>query len=173
MAKGKRRSTSIGERWLYFYLNGKLHRTISVNRSENLLVAWDYEAGKRVAYVLTDAYQRRQRAYTAVQVGRLLNRHYDTIVRHLMDGNIQYPQHAYSLSGKRKITRYLFSEDDIRKIHEFFKTVHQGRPRKDGQINTGDLISTPELEALLRNETVLYTKTDGGEFVPVFKQPEW
>ena len=173
MVKNKRTKSGVGARWTYFYLNEKLHKTISVNRSDNLLVAWDYKEGKRVAYVLSDAYRHRQRAYTTTQVAQMLDRHYDTIIRHIDAGSIPYPQHAYSLNGKRRIIRYLFSENDIRQIHDFLKTVHIGRPRHDEKITNSNMISNAELEALLRNSTVLYTKTGDGEFVPVWKQPEW
>lgn len=138
-----------------------------------MLVAWNFPEGKRVAYALNDAYSRRQRAYSVSQVSKILNKHVDTIKRHLRAGNIKKPQAVYSLDGLHRTIRYLFSEDDIREVHEFFRTVHQGRPRKDGRITAGDLISKPELEALLRNEKVLYTKDEDGEFVPVWKQPEW
>jgi len=29
------------------------------------------------------------------------------------------------------------------------------------------------LEAMLRNDTILYVKNDNGEFTPVWKQPDW
>ena len=173
MALQKRKKTSSGKRWNYFYLNGHLHKTLETNRSDNMMVAWNFVEGKRVAYVLSDAYRRRQRAYSISQVAKILDKHVDTIKRHLRAGNIKKPQHVYSLDGVHKIIRYLFSEDDIREIHAFFKTVHRGRPRDDGKVTVHNLISPAELEALLRNEKVLYTKDAEGEFVPVWKQPEW
>lgn len=173
MAIQKRKRTSAGKRWSYFYLNGELHKTLETRRSDNLLVAWSYPQKKRVAYALNDAYRRRQRAYSSAQVCKILNKHVDTLKRHLREGNIRKPQAAYSLDGTKKLVRYLFSEDDIREIHEFFRTVHIGRPRLDGTVNTSNLISGPELEALLRNERILYTKNEDGDFIPVWKQPEW
>jgi hypothetical protein len=128
---------------------------------------------KRVAYNLADAYNRRQRAYTTGQVARLVNRHIDTVKRHLLAGDIRKPQTAMSLDGTNRLLRYLFSEDDIREVREFFLTVHRGRPRHDGQITHHDIPSKAELEALLRNEKVLYTKNSDGEFMPIWKQPEW
>ena len=107
------------------------------------------------------------------EVGKLINRHVDTIKRHLRSGDIRKPQQAYSLYDKEKLGRYLFSENDIRELREFFKTVHIGRPRKDGNITASNIPSKVELEAMLRNETVLYVKNSEGTFVPVWKQPEW
>ena len=174
MATKKIRKSKVSrKRWNYFYLNDCLHKTLEVNRAENTLVAWNFKENKRVAYVLSDAYSRRQRAYSIIQVSRLIGKHVDTLKRHLRNEDLRKPQAAYSLDGTHKLIRYMFSENDIREIHAFFKTVHIGRPRHDKKINTGDLLSGPELEALLRNEKVLYTKDADGEFVPVWKQPEW
>jgi hypothetical protein len=173
MALQKRKRTSENKRWNYFYLNDELHKTLETRRSDNMLVAWNYVVHKRVAYVLTDAYHRRQRAYSVAQVAKMVGKHVDTVKRHQRAGNIRKPQAAYSLDETKKITRYLYSENDIREIHDFFRGMHIGRPRHDGTTHPGNLISGPELEALLRNEKVLYTKNADGEYVPVWKQPEW
>lgn len=173
MAIQRRKRKSENKRWNYFYLNGDLHKTLETRRSENMLVAWCYPQNKRVAYVLSDTYKHRQRAYTIGQVAKIIGKHTDTIRRHLREENIRMPQAAYSLDGTKRVNRYLFSDEDIREMHDFFKTMHIGRPRKDGTNNPGDLLSIPELEALLRNEKVLYTKSADGEFIPIWKTPEW
>ena len=173
MALQKRKGNGKNKRWNYFYLNNELHKTLQIKRSDNLLVAWNFTQDKRVAYVLQDAYSRRQRAYSVSQVAKIIGRHVDTIKRHLRAGDIRKPQAVYSLDETHKLIRFLFNEEDIREIHEFFKTVHIGRPRNDGKINNSELISGPELEALLRNEKILYTKNEDGDFIPVWKQPEW
>jgi hypothetical protein len=173
MAKQRRKIVSENKRWNFFYLNGDLNKTLETRRSDNMLVAWNFKENRRVAYVLSDAYRRRQRAYSVSQVAKIVGKHVDTIKRHIRGENIRKPQAAYSLDGTHKLLRYLFSDDDIREMHEFFKTVHIGRPRNDGKVTNGELLSGPELEALLRNEKVLYTKDSNGEFVPVWKQPEW
>lgn len=129
--------------------------------------------GKRVAYNLSDVRKNKQHAYTISYVSKMLNRHIDTIKRHLKAGDFSVPQRSYSLDDHSKLGRYYFSEEDIRNIREFFKTVHIGRPRKDGMVNSTTIPSKAELEALLRNEKILYVKNDDGTFAPVWKQPEW
>jgi hypothetical protein len=52
-------------------------------------------------------------------------------------------------------------------------TVHRGRPRKDGTVTNSNLMSRAELEALMKEDKILYTKDKSGEFVPVWKQPDW
>ena len=157
----------------YFYLNGKLHKVLRRSRGEDLLVAWDYQLGRRVAYNLTDVNKNKQHAYPISQVVKIIGKHEDTIKRHLYAGNLKFPQQVYSLNGNKTPGKYYWSEDDIRQMHDFFKTVHRGRPRNDGEIHPGDMPSRAEVEATMRQENILYIKNDDGTFVPVWKQPEW
>lgn len=173
MASKSGRRSRKSEKWLYFYLNGILHKTLQTKRSDDMMIAWNYEEGKRVAYVLSDVYSRRQKAYTVPQTAKILCRHVDSIKRHFRQGNIKRPDMAYSLDGQKIPKRGFYNEEDIREMYDFFKNIHIGRPRKDGQINNRDYMSKAELEALLRNEKILYTKVDDDTFAPVWKQPEW
>jgi hypothetical protein len=157
----------------YFFLNNKLHKVLRRSRAEDLLVAWDYQLGKRVAYNLTDVNKNKQHAYPISEVVKIIGKHEDTIKMHLYKGNLKYPEQSYSLNGKRTPGKYFWSEDNIREMHDFFKTVHRGRPRKDGAITPGNLPSRAELEAIMKQENILYVKNNDGEFVPVWKQPEW
>ena len=171
MVRGKRKN--VGQSLRYFYLNGDLHKVLRRSRAENLLVAWNYREGKRVAYSLMDFNKNRQHAYTVTQVSKLIGRHEDTIKRHLYAKNIKYPQQTYTLDGRKLPGKYMWSENDVRELHDFFKTIHRGRPRIDGRITVGDMPSKAELEAMFRQENILYAKQDDGTFVPVWKQPEW
>ena len=157
----------------YFYLNDRLHKVLRKSRADNLLVAWDYQLGKRVAYSLLDFEKNKQHAYPISEVVKIIGKHEDTIKLHLYKGNLKYPQRVYALNGNKTPGKFFWSEDDIRKMHTFFRTVHRGRPRTDGRITPGNMPSRPELEAKLKQENVLYVKKDDGTFVPVWKQPEW
>ena len=171
MVVKQRRGTS--QKFRHFYLNAKLYKVLRQSRAEDLLVAWDYEAGKRVAFVLSDVKRNMQNAYPLSKVVKIIGKHEDTIKRHLYLGNLNYPCRVYSLNGNKTPGKYYWSEDDIRAMHDFFKTVHRGRPRLDGQVNPGNMPSRAEIEALMRQENILYVKNDDGTFVPVWKQPEW
>ena len=61
MASKTGRSTTTQLR--YFYLNGKLHKVLRRSRAQDLIVAWDYQQGKRVAFSLTDVNKNKQHAY--------------------------------------------------------------------------------------------------------------
>ena len=157
----------------YFYLNSRLHKVLRRSRAEDLLIAWDYQSEKRVAYSLTDVNKNKQHAYPISQVVKIIGKHEDTIKMHLSKGNLQYPQQSYSLNGNKTPGKYFWSEDDIRKMHDFFKTVHRGRPRIDGRITPGNMPSRAEVEAIMRQDNILYVKNNDGDFIPVWKQPEW
>jgi hypothetical protein len=150
-----------------------LHKVIRRSRAEGLLIAWDYNLGKRVAYNLDDFNRNKQHAYPISEVSKIIGKHCDTIYMHLNRGNLKYPQRIYALNGNRTPGKYLWSEDGIREMHDFFKTVHRGRPRSDGGTTPGDMPSRAEIEAMMKQETVLYVKNNDGEFIPVWKQPEW
>lgn len=158
---------------LYFYLNDDLHKALHVNRTDDTIIAWNFVEGKRVAYNYSDVQKNKKHAYSISEAAKLLNRHSDTIKRHLRSGEIKKPQQAHSLDDKSKLGRYYFTDEDIKEMREFFRTIHIGRPRKDGEITASKIPSKAELEAMLRNETVLYAKNKDGEFVPVWKAPEW
>lgn len=171
MVNKKRRSPE--ERFVYFYLNGDLHKVLKRKRSEDLLIAWDYPNEKRVAYILSHIQKNKQRAYSIPQTAKFMNRRPETIKRHIKSGDIKKPQYSYSFEDKNRVLKYFFSEEDVKEIHSFFKTVHRGRPRIDGDVTTSKIPSYAELEAMMRNEKILYIKNENDEFVPVWKQPEW
>jgi hypothetical protein len=171
MARKSRKK--VERRILYFYLNKDLHRSLQVNRAEDTMIAWNFVEEKRVAYNFSDVQRNKRHAYSISEVAKIINRHVDTIKRHLRAGDFAKPQQAYALDNKDRLGRYYFSEENIRELREFFKTVHIGRPRRDGNVTASNIPSKAELEALLRNEKVLYAKSDSGEYIPVWKQPEW
>ena len=170
---GKNRRSISKKPERYFYLNGKLHKVLRRSRAEDLIIAWDYQLAKRVAYNLTDVNKNKQHAYPISHVSKIIGKHEDTIKLHLYAGRLKFPQQSYSLNGNRTPGKYFWSEDDIREMHGFFKTVHRGRPRIDGGITPGDMPSRAELEAIIKQEDILYIKNNDGEFVPVWKAPEW
>jgi hypothetical protein len=163
----------VKEKFSYFFLDDKLYKALHRNRADDVIIVWDYEQEKRVAFSLTDVYKRRQHAYTVSETAKMLNRSVDTIKRYWRAGEIRKPYRTYSLDGQHRPNKYFFTEKEVRELQEFFKTVHRGRPRKDGLITPSNIPSVAELEALIRNEKVLYAKNAEGEFVPVWKAPEW
>jgi len=152
----------------YFYLNGDLHRRLHVQRGTDILTAWNYPERKRVGYSYTDVKRRAERAFRTKEVCEMLNRSRLTLELAITRGDIRSPQKTYSLETGEEF-QYLWNEKDILDAHSYFKTVHRGRPRKDGLITPQLLPSERELRALIKGDSILYVKTEDGEFVPSWR----
>jgi hypothetical protein len=148
------------KKFRYFFLNNKLHKVIRMSRSKDQVVAWCYDDKKRLLYSYIDVQKNMQNAYTVKQVGQLLNRHKITLEEYILQGKISEPKRIYPIGNPdSKWSQFMFSESDILKIHEYI--LEAG--------NTKNIPSRSELIALLKNNMILYTKTEDGKFVPVWK----
>lgn len=155
---------------LYFYFNGDLHKALHANRPADILTAWNYPKGKMMKYSLSLVLKEGGRAFTSGEVMRMLGRSWNTIVRAIDTGAIHPPQKNYTLDEHRRDYAFKWSEDDVMALHSYLKTVHRGRPRKDGKITSQkDLPNAAELRAMMRQNTVLYVKNESGKFVPTWE----
>ena len=168
-----RKRKNLRKKFRYFFINSELHKILRVSRPEDLVFAWNYKQGKRVAYVLSDSRLHMQRAYSVKEVGEIFDRDYLSILRYINNKNINPPQKTYVIEDPTRLGRYYFSKDDIYSLHDYLLTVNRGRPRFDGVMNKTDAPSRRELDAILNNDTVLYVKGADGQFIPMWKQPEW
>lgn len=158
MARSSRRR--LQKKFLYFFLNGKLHKVLSASRAKDQLVAWCYKDRKRVLYSYSQVRKNMEEAYTVVQVAEMLGRHRVTIQDYILDGKIITPEKLYPIGNPDSDWyKYMFSQKDILDLHEFL--LESG--------HTQDLPSRAELLALLKNNLILYTKTEDNRFVPVWK----
>lgn len=156
----------------YFFLNGQAHKVLRISRAEDIITAWNYEENKRCTYVWSVTRGNMGRAFTVKEVSEIFNRDRLIIHNYIKEGKIRRPYQIYSLSN-RNPGKFLFTEDELRDLHAYLLTVHRGRPRNDGQITQSKVMSRTELEALMKEDRVLYAKDASGEYVPVWKQPDW
>ena len=148
------------KKFVYFFLNGKVHKVLRLSRAKDEVVAWSYVDKKRVMYSYAQVDKNMERAYTVLEAGKLLGRHRVTIEEYILQGKIKQPQKVYPISNPESTwSKYMLSESDILDIHQFI--LDQGYLR--------DLPSRTELKALLKHNMILYTKTVDGSFVPVWK----
>ena len=156
---GKKR-TGTRKKFLYFFLNGQIHKILKKSRARDELVAWCYPEKKRVLYSYSQVERHMQNAYTAKEAAELLNKHKVTIEEYILQGKIKEPQRVYPIGNPDSTwNKFMFSESDILDIHQFI-------------IDTGyskNVPSRAELQALLKHNMILYTKTEEGRFVPVWK----
>lgn len=156
----------------YFYLNGKLHKKLHINRPADEITAWCYPDHVRVTYPYQMTRRRMQPAFSTAEVQKLLNRGRLALERAMLRGDIEYPQHTYTLDEKRRKFKYMWSEDDIIAAHAYFSTVHRGRPRKDGLVTPQALPTVRELRAMIHDREILYVK-DGDKFRPTWEAPDF
>jgi hypothetical protein len=159
MARQKRRAISKVAR--YFFLNGKIHKVVRAARSRDELIAWCYPDRKRVMYSYSQVSKYLENAFTLTEVAEMLNKHKVTIEDYILEGKIKAPQKVYPISNPDSTTwsKYMFKESDILDLHQFILDAG----------HSGDLPSKAELQALLKHNLILYTKTEEGKFVPVWK----
>ena len=157
----------------YFFLNNEHHKTLRISRAEDLITAWSYPQGRVVTYVWSVTKNKMGKAFTVKNVCEIFDRDVMIIHEYIREGKIKKPAQTYAINENRKPGKFLFTTDDLRDLHSYLLTVHRGRPRNDGRITNTKLMSRSELEAMMAEEKILYTKDKNGEFVPVWKQPDW
>ena len=148
------------KKFVYFFLNGKVHKVLKLSRAKDEITAWSYLDKKRVMYSYSQVEKNMEKAYTVVEVGKILGRHRVTIEEYILQGKIKQPQKVYPISNPESTwSKYMLSESDILDIHQFI--IDAGHIR--------ELPSKSELQAILKHNLILYTKTEDGKFVPVWK----
>ena len=144
----------------YFFINGKIHKVIKSTRAKDELIAWCYPDKKRMLYSYHLIEKNMENAYSVKDAAALLNRHKVTVEEYILAGKIKQPQKVYPISNpESKWFKFMLSESDILDIHQFILDA--------GYIR--DLPSRTELQAILKHNLILYTKTNDGSFVPVWK----
>jgi ribosomal protein L25 (general stress protein Ctc) len=156
---GKKRSRT-PKKFLYFFLNNKVHKVLKRSRARDELIAWCYPDKKRVLYSYSQVEKNMQNAYTTKETAELLNKHKVTIEEYILQGKVKEPQRVYPIGNPdSKWNKFMFSESDILDIHQFIIDIGYSK----------NVPSKAELQALLKHNMILYTKTEEGGFVPVWK----
>jgi hypothetical protein len=162
---------------LYFYVDGKLYKTIRNDRAADLCRSWGFIENRVVDFPLSIVRRQSQQAFDTAEVCKLLNRTKQNIFLHLRRGAINLPYKiGVNGTGDPRIEFGLFkwSEDDVLALHEHYLTVGSGRPRKDGVIYSAARIpSRLELIAMMKQNKMYYVQDASGNFVPIFDQPDW
>ena len=148
------------KKFVYFFLNGKVHKVLKLSRAKDEVIAWSYLDKKRMMYSYSQVDKNMEKAYTIIEASKILGRHRVTIEEYILQGKIKQPQKVYPISNPESTwSKYMLSESDILDIHQFI--IDAGYIR--------ELPSKAELQALLKHSLIMYTKTEDGKFVPVWK----
>jgi len=145
----------------YFFLNDKIHKVLKSSRSKDEMIAWCYPDKKRVMYSYSQVKKNMETAYTVVEVAAMLNKHRVTIQEYILSKKVATPQKIYPIGqpDSENWSQYMFNQKNILDIHQHI--LDSGHSK--------EIPSKAEVQALLKNNLVLYTKTEEGKFVPVWK----
>jgi hypothetical protein len=145
----------------YFFLNDKIHKVLKASRSKDEMVSWCYPDKKRVMYSYSQVKKNMETAYTVVEVASMLNKHRVTIQEYILNEKVATPQKIYPIGqpDSENWSQYMFNQKNILDIHQHI--LDSGHSK--------EIPSRAEVQALLKNNLVLYTKTEDGKFVPVWK----
>jgi hypothetical protein len=125
------------------------------------MIAWCYPDKKRVMYSYSQVKKNMETAYTVVEVASMLNKHRVTIQEYILNEKVATPQKIYPIGqpDSENWSQYMFNQKNILDIHQHI--LDSGHSK--------EIPSKAEVQALLKNNLVLYTKTEDGKFVPVWK----
>jgi hypothetical protein len=151
----------VSKKLRYFFLNDKIHKVLSSSRSKDELIAWCYPDRKRMLYSYSQVKKNMETAYSIVEVSAILNKHRVTIQDYILEGKVITPAKIYPIGVPDSTTwsKYMFNQKHILDIHQHI--LDSG--------HSAEVPSKAELQSLLKNNFILYTKTDDGKFVPVWK----
>ena len=156
----------------HFFWNGQLHKVLHVNRPANLVDAWNYAEDKRVTLLYSDYRIHAKAAVRSGRAAQILNMTKRSLLKSWAEGHIEPPP-IVPLANSDRYMR-LWGEEHIMAAHDYFLSLHRGRPRKDGYVRPSkSLPSKAEVRALLNNTTVFYVKDSDGEFIPVWEPPKF
>ena len=156
----RKNGRKVRKAFLYFFLNDKLHKVLKSSRSKDELIAWSYPDKKRMLYSYSQVNKYMDNAYSTTQVAALLNKHKVTIEDYILGGKIKAPQKVYPIGNpESKWSKYMFNQSDILDLHQFILDAGHSK----------EVPSKTELMALLKHNMILYTRTEEGNFVPVWK----
>ena len=87
------------KKFVYFFLNGKVHKVLRLSRAKDEVIAWSYLDNKRVMYSYAHVDKHMERAYGIVEVSKILGRHRVTIEEYILQGKVKQPQKVYPISN--------------------------------------------------------------------------
>lgn len=160
----------------YFFLGKKLYKLLKVQKFTNLATAWDYEAQERVVYQWSDLQKDAKQALSSGKVVDLLGINKVSLWRYQDMGLIKKPLLARGIGDTIELDSYSgsvkwrwYSPDDVLEIHAAIVEYHKGNPGW----RLPNFPTKAELVSKLNKTEVLYYKSEDGEFLPVWKAPNW
>ena len=143
-----------------------------MNKAANILEAWSYHDKTKVTMLYTDVMKYKKAAYNSAEVAYFVNRHWRSVWRVISEGHIRPPMKIYPLVERSKSNgQYVWNEQDIFNLHDYLLSARVGTEGRRRQAKS--LPSKMQIQALMRNDMTTYVADKDGNFIPVWKSPEW
>ena len=153
-----------------WFLNGDLVRVHHLNRAGGIVSVYNIIKDRIESCLLSDFKKNRERAYTVKETSILVNRHQKYLPTLMKNGTIPKPTGATKDGIRSWQTRSYYSESQVREIRDILATFSVGRPRKDGLITNNSVPTSQELNRRMGDGILTYTRTEDGQFVPVWNE---
>lgn len=151
-----------------FFLDGELHKKISIIPSENILVAWSYPREGRMHYNYRQVLRRYQNAFNVKATAELLDQPLIKFKKMVKNNLLSRGSGvSYAIATRRPGPVY-WSEDDLLNVRsELFALAKKNQYGEPSPKFT--LISEAELLHKIRGGESYYIKNKDGEFVKVWR----
>lgn len=157
---------------IWFFIDRRLQKRLKVDRSNDLLLTWDFTYNKRVVYTLSSVRVKIKPCYSTKQAAQMLNRYNFTLLRYVESGDLRAPAMAIMPDQVRQqTTRWRWSEEDIMEARDFLATktaVGDTYSLLEDRLPAKEVPSRQQLRALMNNEQVIYVQNPDGSFVPTW-----
>jgi hypothetical protein len=153
-----------------FFLNGYLVRKYHINRANGIMSVYNINKDKIESCLLSDFNKNRERAFTVKETALLVNRHQKYLPTLMKRGTIPYPTGAQKDGIRAWQVRSYYSESQIKEIRDILATITTGKKRKDGLINNNFTPTIQELNRRMGSGILTYTRTEDGQFVPIWRE---
>lgn len=166
----------------FLYINGRLHKKLQTNKSDDLYVAQDTETKKIKTYSYRVVRDTHEKAFTTSEVSEMLGRSPRRIRAVIKEGHVTPQKQSYNshkgvhdtpLHGNVKATgqgrcEYYFTEEDLYDIRDYF--AHGSKYARTGKLAVP---TKSELRQMVEQSVVLYVQNKKGEFVPTWQAIEF
>lgn len=160
----------VNKRRKVYFINGDLVRVTTVSRAQGMVLLWNITRNYSMTLTMAEWKKKRKRAFTVKETAQLLNRDRKWLAVLATEGKIPYPVGALP-DGERKWQHLsYYSEDTVFEMRKIMAQTHMGRPRKDGFVTNNTTPTEQELRVAMGDGHILFMKTEGGDFIPVFEE---
>lgn len=151
----------------YFFLNNELHKTEKIIKTQNWIVAFNFEKEERMQYSLSFVAKEFSYAFRTKEIQGLLKYPLKKILIYLDRKMVNGPSgRAYSIATKKPGAVYWSEEDLIELRQKLYDLVPKKNGYPSGQLN---LVSHAELMSQMHRDAAYYIKDSNGNLMKVWK----